>query len=442
MFEGIRSQLTNPRSFNRQIAVGFIWVSLFVLLGKIAGAAKEMTIAWRYGVSPTVDAYVFVFGLINWPVSIWFSILSVVLVPLAAGLRGNTPDELPRFRTELLGLAILIGLAIGVLAWLLLPPLLNANWLGLSEAVLNEALQIAGPLALLAPLGVFIGLFSAWLLAAGHHRNTLFEAIPALTLLVFLMLPPGWIHEPLVWGTVAGFALHMLALATPLKQRRELPSPTFAQRSPAWQVFWASIGIMALGQVMSSATNLVDQFIAAGLSPGTLSTLSYANRVLALLLGLGATAISRATLPIFSNMHAKDRKTVKTLAQRWSLIMFVVGVGTMALMWVIAPWAVQILFERGAFTPNDTHAVMQILRLSLWQLPFFFPALVFVAALAAQGSYAKIAISGAFNLIFKLPIALILVHMFGIEGLVISTVLMYAFSAILLYWFMRTHQTD
>jgi hypothetical protein len=46
--------------------------------GKLAGAAKEMAIAWRYGVSDTVDAYVFVFNLATWPVSLWFGVLTVV----------------------------------------------------------------------------------------------------------------------------------------------------------------------------------------------------------------------------------------------------------------------------------------------------------------------------------------------------------------------------
>ncbi len=438
--ERLRRHRANPQSQHHQIAQGFLWVSSFVFLGKLAGAAKEMAIAWRYGVSATVDAYVFLFNLVNWPVTVWFSILTVVLVPLAARLRSDNPGELPRFRAELLGLTLLIGLVLGLLAWLLLPALLRAGWLGLSGPVLAQALPMAGGLALLAPLGAAISLFSAWLLAAGRHRNTLFEAIPALTLLVFLLLPPGWMPEPLLWGTVAGFALHMAALAAPLRQRGELPAPALARRSPAWQVFWAGIGIMAVGQVMSSATNLVDQFLAAGLSPGALSTLSYANRVLALLLGLGATAISRATLPVFSAAQAQDGQAVKALALRWAAIMFGLGVLALAVMWAIAPWVVRILFQRGAFTPSDTQAVTQILRLALWQLPFYFSGLVFVAALAAQRGHAKIALSGALNLVFKLPIAVLLVRLYQLEGLVVSTVAMYALSAALLYGLATTHQ--
>src|SRR3569832_2839191 len=72
--------LADPRSSFRLISIGFAWVSLFSLVGKVAGAAKEMAIAWRYGISETVDAFVFMFNVVNWPITVWFSVLSVVFV--------------------------------------------------------------------------------------------------------------------------------------------------------------------------------------------------------------------------------------------------------------------------------------------------------------------------------------------------------------------------
>ena len=437
IIERIRRHLSNPDSQHRQIALGFLWVSMFVFVGKLAGAAKEMTIAWRYGVGPTVDAYVFVYNLVSWPVSVWFSILTVVLLPLVARLRSEAPGSLPRFRAELLGLTLLLGLALGLLAWLGLPALLRTGWLGLSGPALQQALHMAGGLALLAPLGTIISLFSAWLLAAGHHRNTLFEAIPALVLLFALLLSPGWLPEPLLWGTVAGFALHAAALGVPLLHRGQLQMPRLAQRSPAWQFFWASIGIMALGQVLASLTNLLDQFFAAGLDAGSLSTLSYANRILALILGLGATAISRATLPVFSRDVARGGANITALALRWSTWMLMLGLLALLLSWLLAPLMVRVLFERGAFTANDTHAVSGVLRYALFQVVFYFPGLVLVSALAAQRRHAWIALSGAINLVCKLPLAFLLTHQFGLYGLVSSTVLMYALSAALLFVFVK-----
>ena len=437
ILSSIRQHLSDPSSQHRQIAIGFLWVSLFVFVGKLAGAAKEMAIAWRYGVSATVDAYVFVFNLVNWPVSIWASILTVVLLPLAARLRSENPAELPRFRAELLGLTLALGVFLGLAMWLGFPLLLQRGWLGISGNAMQQALQMVSGLALLAPLGVLISLFSAWLLAAGHHRNTLFEAIPAFTLLIALVLPSAWLPEPLLWGTVAGFAFHAAALATPLLRRGEISAPRLAQKSPAWQFFWASIGIMALGQTLTSLTNLLDQFFAAGLGEGALSTLSYANRILALILGLGATAVSRATLPVFSKEMAEGGGQVTALAMQWFKWMLLLGVLAFVVSWLFAPWVVQILFERGAFTAQNTQVVSAILRVALLQVIFYFPALVLVSALAAQRRHGWIAWSGSINLLIKVPLLFFLIPRYGINGLVLSTVLMYAISAGLLVAFIK-----
>jgi len=429
----IRQHLADPQSQHRKIAQGFLWVSLFVLLGKLAGAAKEITIAWRYGVSETVDAYVFVFSLVSWPVSIWFSVLTVVLLPLAARLRSDNPSELPRFRAELLGLTLLLGLGLGLLVWIALPALLRSSWLNFSDRALTDALSMAGGLAFLVPLGFMISLFSAWLLAAGRHRNTLFEAIPAFILMMFLLVPPGLVPEPLLWGTVAGFAFHMAALAIPVYRYGELMLPAFTQRSPAWRGFWGSISIMALGQVLMSVTNLIDQFFAASLEPGALSVLSYANRMLALVLGLGATAVGRATLPVFSEAQMQGAAYTNRLAMHWAALMFGLGVIGLFAGWIVAPWAVALLFERGAFTQKDTQAVAEIFQVCLFQLPFYFPALVLVSALAVQKRYAWITFTAAINVIIKMGVMYILVDILGLKGLLISTAIMYMTSTLILF---------
>lgn len=440
VIERIRRHWADPQSQHREIALGFVWVSLFVLVGKLAGAAKEMTIAWRYGVSATVDAYVFVFNLVNWPVSVWFNILTLVLLPLAARLRSDTPAELPRFRAELLGLTLLLGVTMGVLAWLGLPVLLRAGWLGLSGAALERALPMTGWLALLAPMGIVVSLFSAWLLAAGHHRNTLFEAIPALALLFALLLPSDWLPEPLLWGTVAGFALHAAALAAPLQRCGELPAPRFSRRSPAWGYFWASIGIMALGQILSNLTTLVDQFFAASLNEGALSTLSYANRLLTLILGLGAIAIGRATLPVFSRAQLECNASLRLLALNLAKLMFLVGVGVFIVGWFLAPWVVMLIFQRGAFSSEDAHAVSSVVRWSLTQIPFYFTSVVLGSALAARGRYKLIAIGGAINFFVKLSFVFLLTPIWGLNGLVLSTSLMYSFLCLFFFVFFEKYR--
>lgn len=426
----IRRHLSDPDSHHRRIAVGFLKVSFFVLIGKFVSATKEMAIAWHYGVSETVDAYIFVFNTINWPISVWFSVLTVVLLPLAARVRNENSADLPRFRGELLGLTLSGGLLFGGMAYIALPVLLRT---GFSGHALQQTLSMAAPLVLLLPMGFVISLFSAWMMACGRHRNTMLESLPALVILAALLMPFSWLSEPLVWGSIVGFALQMTALSWPLRRAGELQRPLLGFQSSAWQGFWRSFSIMAAGQTLMSFTGIIDQFFAAHLGAGAISTLSYANRIVALILSLGATAVSRSTLPIFSELSSGKGKTteIRVLALRWAKLMFLLGLVAMFVVWLLAPWMVKLLFQRGAFTNENTMAVSEVIRYLAPQLPFYFAGIVLVSLLSSQLKYKEIQIVACLNLFTKI-VAMRLLMPMGVHGIALATSIMYLASLVML----------
>jgi peptidoglycan biosynthesis protein MviN/MurJ (putative lipid II flippase) len=433
----LRERVHNAHADHHAIARGMASVALFVLLGSVVRAGKEMSIAYRYGVSADVDAYLFVFNLVNWPVGVWFSVLTLVLVPLAARMRQEAAPQLPRFRSELLGFAILLGLALALLGWLGLPFVLRSSWAGLPGATQTLATAVAGTLTLTASLGVVSSVLSAWMLAAERHANTLLEAVPALVLLVALIAFPGGSIEPLVWGTLAGFALHLASLTLFLARHGEIETPRYSRASPEWTPFWQGFGIMLAGQAIMSLTGIVDQFFAAHLGTGVIAALNYANRILALLLGLGAMAVSRATLPVFSRALAQGGEQARRLAAHWVRLLFALGVVATVIGWGLAPWGVRLLFERGAFTAGDTLIVSDVLRYGLIQLPFYFAGIVLVSLLASQGRHRVIAAVAGITLLVKAAANFILVPSMGVNGLLVATALMYASSASLLWLGMR-----
>jgi putative peptidoglycan lipid II flippase len=427
-----KKPISKAHSDHYAIAKGMAWVSLFVFIGKLAGAGKEMAVAYRYGVSVEVDAYLLVFNLLSWPVSVWFSILTGVLIPLVAHMRQNSSADIPKFRAELLAFSLLLGLNVALIAGLGMPALLRSSWLGLSVSTQSVAIHAIPTMLVLAPLGVLIGLFSAWLLSAGRHVNTLLEGVPALTILITILLLPNHGIEALVWGTVGGLFLHLISLVIPLAWRSEIEMPSFTQHSPQWLVFWHGFGIVLAGQILMSFATLIDQFFAAQLDTGAIATLSYANRILALILGLGATAVSRATLPVFSRIQAESENQLHKITLHWANILFMMGIVAMLMAWWLAPWGIKLLFERGAFTAQNTETVTEVFRYSLAQLPFYFSGMVLVSLLVSQRKYRAIATSASINLFVKVIANFMLVPWLGINGIVLATNIMYIISTLFL----------
>ncbi len=430
-FSVIRARFLGDHPEHHAIATGMAWVVLFVFIGKLAGAAKEMAVAYQYGVSEYIDAYLFVFNLVSWPISVWFSVLTVVLVPLAARIRHGSTEELSNFRSELLGLTFLLGTCLVIITWVALPSLLRSSWTGLPSTTVIIATDMVPALAMLVPLGMLISLFSAWILSVGRHANTLLESVPALVILAALLAFPSSSVEPLVWGTVAGFAFHLVSLAIPLARRGEIEAPFFSYKSTYWPVFWQGFGIMLVGQALMSSIGIVDQFFAAHLGTGSIATLNYANRILALILGLGATAVTRSMLPVFSQAQATGGKLAHHVARHWVLPLFALGLLAMIICWWLAPWVVQLLFERGAFTAQNAEVVTTVLRYGLVQLPFYFVGILFVSLFTSQSRYAIVTIIGSINLIVKVAANYLLAERMGVNGIMLATSFMLIVSALL-----------
>lgn len=424
-------------SDHKRIARGAAWVAAFVLVGKLAGAAKEMAIAYRYGVSETVDAYQLAVTLVTWLPTTLVSTLTIVLVPLLVRLRQQETGDRTLFLRELQGSALMMGGLLGLAAIviaILVTPIFTTN---LSGSTGNKVWSFVLGMAPVALFTLLIGIYSARLMARERQINTLLESLPAATLLVFILFwPASGDIGPLLWGTLLGFAVQTVWLGH-LSQKAdgETVKPLVSWRSSHWPEIYKVALIMAAGQFVMSFIGPLDQFFASQMGNGAIATLGYANRVIALLIGVGALAISRSVLPVLADLDAKGQTTrARVVAVKWALLALLSGFALSAAGWALAPWVIQLLFERGAFSAQDTLAVTDVFRYGLAQLPFYFAGLVLVQFLASQRKYGTIAALAASNLIVKLAFNWVLAARLGLAGIALATGLMYAWSAGCLYF--------
>jgi len=404
---------------------GMLLVAFFVLAGRIAGAIKEILLAWRYGIGSEVDVYVFALVLVTWLPSIAASVLNSALVPLI-----NRTESVQRreFLSELTGATILV--AIGVLFFLLFvaPLIVPALASGLPHSSQASLADVVRYLAPAGALKLFISLFSAQLLAQERHANTLMEAVPALALCAFIYFWPGsFDYQPLVWGTLIGIVLQCFALYYLLKRSVAKPSLVFGFNSPAWEGFFSAFLTLSIGTVIMSLIILIDQVLASRVGDGSVATMNYAARLLALALGLGGTAIARAILPVLSDRHLTTQQRAK-LARQWSKVLLLVGLMAAMLAWLAGPAVVSLMFERGAFSADDSLKVSGVFQVAALQLPFFFSGIVLVQFFASIGRYKVIAVSSVLAVSVKLLIGPFLISWLGLKGLAISTILVYVAS--------------
>lgn len=403
-------------------------VAAFLLLAKVIGAFKEMAIAWRYGISDIVDAYQFTLVMANWlPVTL-VGVLSVVLIPVLVQMHKDTAAQRSRFLAELQGVVLLAGLALAGLLYFLWPSVLQWAGAGLPGHVqdMSRALMLA--FAPAAMLTLLTGLSAARLRAHERHINTLLDAVPAaVILLLVLAAGPDARMGPLLWGTLAGYLIQsawLLVLANRADGIHAVPRPGLS--SPYWSGIMGAAGIMLVGQIAMSFVGPIDQYTAANLGANANATIGYASRLLALLLGVGAASVGRAALPVLADIQSRgDPVHARRTALKWSALMLAAGVVATVAGWILAPWGVGLLFQRGAFTAADTVVVAQVVRWGLLQLPFYFGVLILVQLLASQGRYRLMAAIALVNFLAKVVMNQVLAPVMGPAGIMLATAIMY-----------------
>lgn len=426
----LRSRFSSLHSDHRRIASGAFRVAVFLLLGKAAGALKEMAVAYRYGVSDVVDAYQFTMTLANWlPITI-VGALSVVLIPVLVRTRDDT-SALHRFLGELQGWVIVLGIALAGGIYIAWPWVLEWAGAGLDAETRRMSTQLTLAFAPAALLTLMTGVSAARLRARERHINTLLDSVPAVVILVWVLLAVTSVDVgPLLWGTLVGYAIQSAWLLW-LAGRADgtLGRPRLGFRAEQWPDLVRAAGVMLIGQVAMSFVGPIDQYTAAHLGANANSTLGYATRLLSLLLGLGAASVGRAALPVLADVQRRgDGSRARGLALKWSVLMALAGAAVTLAGWVLAPWGVGLLFERGAFTADDTRRVAEVMRWGLLQMPFYFGVLVLVQLLASQNRYRIMAAIAVANFLLKAVMNQVLAPVMGVNGIMLATSLMYALS--------------
>jgi len=94
---------------------------------------------------------------------------------------------------------------------------------------------------------------------------------------------------------------------------------------------------------------------------------------------------------------------------------------------------VKLLFERGAFTAENSEMVTEVFRYGLAQVPFYFSSIVLVSLLASQARYGIITVVSCSVIIVKIAANLSIVPWLGTKGILLGTASMYA-SSMTLCW--------
>ena len=416
-------------SANRQIFGATLIVAIGTALVKLAALAKELVVAWTFGTTDAFDAFLIALLIPSFIVNVVANSFNVALIPTYIKVREQEGIMVAQrlfsgATVWSLGLLGITTIAMIVTAPLYLP------WIagGFSPEKLDLTFKL---LCAIAPMVLLSGMLTIWgaILNAGERfALTAISPIitPAITI-ILLLLDNSWGVFALATGLVFGEILEIVILGVTLKRQH-------ISLLPKWYGFDTNLRevanqyfpMIAGGFLMCSAS-LVDQAMAAQLSPGSVAALNYGNRIIALPITITTTALSTAVIPYFSKMVARaDWTGIHHTLRRYLFLIFCITVPLAALLYLGSEKIVEIMFQRGTFSTKDTIMVAKIQAFYALQIPFYVANILVVRLISALQANHILMWGSAINLIVNIGLNYIFMKMLGISGIALSTSCLYA----------------
>ena len=403
----------------------FATVSSGTLASRLLGFVRDSMVAALLGAGLVADAFLVAFQLVNVVRRLLTEgALNAAVVPAWLRLRDTKGAvEAAAFAGKLLGTVSAAVVAAAALMALVMPLVITALAPGfagseaLAMAVANARLMLpylafAGPVTVLMSVMNAQGRFALAAFSPLLFNISLIAAIAAL-----LLWRQDGAHAALILAAVVGIAGLLQLSILMLGRKEKTAAPLRVSFDAEMRGFFARA---IPGMIANSGPQLlmVAAAIIASSSPSAVSWLYFANRLIELPLGLVGVAMGTVLVRELSNaVQGGDAGAVAHAQSR--AIELAAGLALPATLGLIAlaEPIVRLLFERGAFTADDTISTARAL---MW-LALGLPAQVLFKALApaffARDNTTAPLLAVVKGILLALASAYLFGHFFGTEGI-------------------------
>ncbi|MGE4503989.1 MAG: murein biosynthesis integral membrane protein MurJ [Desulfovibrionaceae bacterium] len=377
----------------REMAKNTLVVAGATLVSRVFGFVRDVIVAFALGAGAMADAFFVAFRIPNLLRRLFGEgSLTMAFVPVFAQVRAEQGEQAAQAmaRSALAWLAaILVGVTLvvecfaGGLVWAIAPGFTDDPALYAATTLL---LRICFPyIILISGVALCMGILNA----SGHFLGPALAPVLLNVALITASLAGYYLGLPvavcLAWGVLAGGVLQW-----------QLQQPFLRRQGFTWRGAWtwrdAGVRRMAwlmlptvFGAAVYQLNILLGTLLASFLPEGSVSYLYYADRLVQFPLGVFGVAVSTAALPSLAALVAEgdDPAYLATLRSALGLTLFVALPATAGLAALAGP-IIDLLFGRGAFTPQAVAATSTALVAYAAGLPFIAASRPLVSAFYAR----------------------------------------------------------
>ena len=433
------------------VGAAAIFVAGGILLSRLLGIVRDIVFVSMLGAGRESDVYIAAFRIpdfANYLLAGGF--LTITFIPIFAKYMADDDEDSgwQGFSAILRWLAIGIAVLIAI-AWYVTPSLVAKLFPEFSADQIASTVQLTR-IVLPAQFAFVVGA----MFAAVQYAKGVFT-IPTLAPIIYNVgiITGGVTYavvtgEPdpagFIWGALFGAFIGNLFIQVWGAKRVGMKlSLSGSWRHPAVLAYIVIAFPLMLGQSVVALDELFMSVFGGLVGEGVQTQLQIARRTMFVPIGVIAQAAAVAAYPTLARLFAEgNRKALlETVdkAMRYVLILSVAAAGIVA---ALSLPTIRVLFERGAFSSDDTSAASSALFMYAFGIPIWGALQIITRAFYAKREMWTPVIVGTATTILAVPMYFVMQSAFGIEGVAITSVItLGAYTAVLMTIWYRPQDT-
>lgn len=394
------------------------------IIAKILGFSRELVLASVYGATKYSDAYLIAITI---PTVIFASIgasVSTTLIPMFCEIEQEHGEkEALKFTNNIINIIILLCTVIIAIGLLFTEEIVKLFAVGFT----NEVFKITVQFVKIVMIGiVFTGLsyvMTSYLQLKNNFTIPGLIAIPKnIIIIISIILSVKLGAFTMIWGYLLAMLSEFL-FQLPFAMKNGYKYSTYINIKDKYiknTVYL--LGPVMIGMAVNQINTMIDKSLASTLVEGSISALTYANKLNDFVIALFITSIVSVIYPSLSKLSTEDNKAkfIKFIQQSINFVLLLVlpiSVGAM----VLSKPIVQLLFERGQFDSRATNMTsIALIMYSVGMVAFGLREILCKVFYSLKDTKTPM-INGSICVLINVILNIVLVKVLGLAGLALAS---------------------
>lgn len=332
-----------------------IIITTISLICKLFGFGREIILAYFFGTSFVVDAYLMA-SSIPWIIFGWLTSLSVSFTPIYTNIiKKNGEEKSKKFTNNIISIVFILAVVCVFIAIIFNRQIVSITASGFDGEIFeltSRYLNISiWTVLFIAPIQILTAYLNC---NNGFIQSSISTLVISSTQLLTIMIAGLFNNLLLIYGILISNIIHFIVVYA-FSYKRGFRLKFELSFTPEIKQAFAMIVPIFISNMISQISNFIDKSFASGLIEGSIAALNYGSIMFSFILSIFSIAITTMIYPILSQATAEGNMTkLKDIFSKGiniTMILFIpITIGAI----LLAKPAISFAFERGEFDVSST----------------------------------------------------------------------------------------